>query len=95
MIFAQADSNSNVTIILALIALISACIAALTWLIKYFATRLSKDLQEHTKAAVNQTVSNKKIAETLTTLNTKVEAQTRMLININKQFEINHTKDNP
>lgn len=48
---------------IAAIALAGTAIGGVIWLAKYFAKELSKDLREHTKAAVNQTVASKDAAK--------------------------------
>ena len=45
------------TVAIAAIGLAVTAIGGVIWLAKYFAKELSKDLREHTKAAVNQTVA--------------------------------------
>lgn len=46
-------------ITLAAIGLAATTVAALIWVVKYFAQTLSKDLQEHTKAATELTAAAK------------------------------------
>lgn len=48
---------------LAALALAGSMGAAVVWMAKYFAKQLSKDLQEHTKAAQQQVTASKEQAE--------------------------------
>jgi hypothetical protein len=43
---------------IAAIGLAATSVGGIVWLAKYFAKQLSKDLQEHTKAAVNSTIAS-------------------------------------
>lgn len=52
------DGNTT-SIVIALVALLASTIAGIIWMAKYFAKTLSKDLQEHTKAAMQQVHASK------------------------------------
>jgi len=57
---------------LAAIALAASMGAAVVWLAKYFAKELSKDLREHTKAALAQTEASKEVLTFMKKLNGKL-----------------------
>ena len=47
---------------LAALGVLATAVAGIVWLARYFARELSKDLKEHTKAAIGQQQSNKEVA---------------------------------
>ncbi len=47
------------TVTLAAIGLVGTVVACLIWVVKYFANTLSKDLKEHTAAALKQAQASK------------------------------------
>lgn len=47
------------TVALAAMGVLATAVGAIIWLAKYFATTLGKDMQEHTKAAVEATLASK------------------------------------
>lgn len=62
---------------LAALGLTGSTIAALVWVVKYLANTLSKDLQEHTKAALKQQLASK---EQATAARKSTAASNEMLI---------------
>lgn len=58
---------------LAAIALATTTVACLVWVVKYLAKTLSKDLQEHTKAAQSQTRASNEVLKFMKNLNGKLE----------------------
>ena len=58
---------------LAAIALAATTVGGLIWVVKYFAEKLSNDLQEHTKAAINQTKASEEVIRFMKNLNGKLE----------------------
>lgn len=67
----------DTTVSIAAIGLAGTTVAGLIWVVKYFAKTLSKDLQEHTKAAVSQTQTNEEMLRFMRNLNGKLERTVR------------------
>lgn len=61
--------DSPTAVSLAAIALAATAVGGVIWLAKYFAKELSKDLREHTKAAVNQTAASNEVLLFMRNLN--------------------------
>lgn len=60
------------SVALAAIGLAGTTIAGLVWVVKYLAKTLSKDLQEHTKAAITQAQTNEEMLTFMKKLNGKL-----------------------
>lgn len=58
---------------LAAIALAGTTVGGLIWVVKYFAETLSKDLKEHTAAAIKQAESSDEVLKFMKNLNGKLE----------------------
>lgn len=78
-------------ITLAAIGLAATTVAALIWVVKYFAQTLSKDLQEHTKAATELTAAakaqgkaSKEVLTFMKKLNGKLEGAVQAKVDENK-----------
>lgn len=63
----------NTTVSIAALGLLGTVIGCLVWVVKYFANTLSKDLQEHTKAALEQAKSSEEVLKFMKNLNGKLE----------------------
>ena len=50
-------------IVYAMFGVLTVTVAAIVWVMKYFATELSVDLKEHTRAADRQSSSNDKLSK--------------------------------
>lgn len=61
------------TVAIAAIALAGTTVTALAWVMKFFATELSKDLKEHTKAATELSNASKSLEKTVTQVGKKAE----------------------
>jgi Mg2+/Co2+ transporter CorB len=61
------------TVALASIALAASSVAALVWVVKYFAKSLTSALKEHTKAAQGQIKSSDEVLKFMINLNGKLE----------------------
>lgn len=68
------DGNS---VALAAIGLAVTTVAGLIWVLKYFAKTLAKDLQEHTKAAVQQTSASLQLEKTVKRVGDQAELSAR------------------
>jgi hypothetical protein len=58
---------------LAAIALAGTTVGALVWVLKFFANTLSKDLKEHTEAALKQAEASNEVLTFMKNLNGKLE----------------------
>lgn len=58
---------------LAAIGLAATTVGGLIWVVKYFAKTLSKDLQEHTAAAITQAQASEEVLKFMKNLNGKLE----------------------
>jgi hypothetical protein len=58
---------------LAAIGLAATTVGGLIWVVKYFAKTLSKDLQEHTSAAIKQAEASDEVLKFMKNLNGKLE----------------------
>lgn len=67
-------------IALAAIALAATAMGGMIWVTKYFATTLSGDLKEHTKAAVAQTAASKEVLTFMQNLNGKLVSATQKTV---------------
>lgn len=74
------DSNA---VSLAALAIVATTVAGIIWLAKYFAKTLSKDLREHTKAAIAQADSNGKLAQSNDKLTIAVDGMQSLLDSLN------------
>lgn len=61
------------TVALAAISLALTTVGGLIWVVKYFAETLSKDLKEHTAAAIKQAKSSDEVLRFMKNLNGKLE----------------------
>lgn len=59
------DNAGSTEIVIASLALVGTCIAAIIWALKYFAKSLSTDIVAHTKAANAQVQTNKEVTRVM------------------------------
>ena len=65
---------------LAAIALAATSVGGIIWAAKYFANTLSKDLNEHTKAAISQSRASEEVLTFMKNLNGKLTTATKKTI---------------
>lgn len=65
------------TVAIAAIGLATTTVGGLIWIMKYLANTLSKDLKEHTAAAISQRESSDEVLQFMKNLNGRLEKAAR------------------
>jgi hypothetical protein len=83
-------SSSDTSVSIAALALAATTVAGLVWVVKFFAKELSKDLREHTKAAMQQqdaslksAQASERLRETVEKVGKNAEEQYQFMKNLN------------
>lgn len=77
------DSNA---VSLAALGVLATAVGLVAWVVKYALTRLGKDLQEHTKAAVKQTASNEELVRAVKSFDTYLRERNGRDNEVHKQL---------
>jgi hypothetical protein len=80
--------NDNTTTLAAL-GILSAAVAGILWIIKFILKTLSKDLQEHTKAALKQAQASEEVLTFMKNLNGKLESATIQKVEQRRRERVN------
>lgn len=72
---------------LAAIGVLGTAVVGMVWVIKFALSKLSKDLQEHTKAAMSQSETNKKVSASIDTYSHQNEELLAFMKNLNGRLQ--------